>query len=149
MKILLDADGSPVRKETVEIARQYRIPLYIISNVNHVIDEPYGKIVMVDHDPDAADFKILSITDKDSLVITQDYGLASLALAKEASVLHHNGWFFSNDNMEYLLNRRHLNQKARKKGARPPSEKPRSEEQNIQFKTTLESFVKERMTPNG
>jgi len=141
MKILLDADGSPVRQETVSLAQEHQIPLYIISNINHMIEEPYGEILTVDHDKDAADFKILSLIEPGDLVITQDYGLASLVLAKEAHAMHHDGWFYTNFNMEALLMRRHLNAKARKKGNRPPSTKKRTELQNVKFKHSLEQFI--------
>ncbi len=38
--------------------------------------------IYVDSGADAADYRIMQLAQKEDLIITQDYGLASLALAK-------------------------------------------------------------------
>jgi uncharacterized protein YaiI (UPF0178 family) len=143
MTILLDADGSPVRKFVVEIAKKHNIDLIIVSNIHHMIEEPYGEIVTVDDAHDQADHEIVKRTKKGDLVITQDYGLASLILAKGAYAMHQDGWFFTHSNIDHLLMTRHLNQKMRRAGKRTKNMKKRKQETNTIFIQALERFLKD------
>ncbi len=141
MKILLDADGSPVRKYVVSIAEKHQIDLVIVSNIHHMIDEPYGDVVTVDDAHDQADHEIIKRTQKGDLVITQDYGLASLVLAKKAYAMHQDGWFFTHANIDHLLMTRHLNQKMRRARKRTKNMKKRKQETNDIFIKALERFL--------
>ena len=60
-----------------------------------------------------ADYRIMQLA-KEDLIVTQDYGLASLALAKGCIVLHHKGYKYTNDNIEQLLQTRYLSAMVRK-----------------------------------
>lgn len=144
MKILIDADGSPVRKSVVKIAKNNQIELIIISNVNHEIHDDYGTIITVDQGHDSADHKIVELTHRGDLVITQDYGLAALILGKKAYALHQDGWFFTNDNIDMLLMRRHHHQVLRKATKRLPHIKKRNPKQDEQFEQALLKFLKEK-----
>ena len=64
---------------------------------------------------------------KEDLIVTQDYGLASLALAKGCIVLHHKGYKYTNDNIEQLLQTRYLSAMVRKSGKRTKGPKPFTE----------------------
>lgn len=146
MKILIDADGSPVRKIVVRLAKKYQIRLLIISNVNHDIDEDYGDHIMVDSGFDQADHEIIKHLEKGDLVITQDYGLASLVLAKKGLALHQNGWFYRDETIDALLQKRYFNQQMRKIKKRPPHIPKRSVEDNIKFEKALENYLKSLTT---
>lgn len=141
MKILLDADGSPVRKYVVSIAEKWHVDLVIVSNIHHMIDEPYGDVITVDDARDQADHEIVKRTQKGDLVITQDYGLASLVLAKGAYAMHQDGWFFTHSNIDHLLMTRHLNQKIRRAGKRTKNMKKRKQEANTIFVEALVRFL--------
>ena len=69
--------------------------------------------IYVDSGADAADYRIMQLA-KEDLIVTQDYGLASLALAKGCIVLHHKGYKYTNDNIEQLLQTRYLSAMVRK-----------------------------------
>ncbi|MFP4287008.1 MAG: YaiI/YqxD family protein [Candidatus Izemoplasmataceae bacterium] len=142
MKIIIDADASPVRKIVVEIAKKYEIELIMVSNINHEIAESYGRVYTVDQGQDSADHLIVSLTNKNDLVVTQDYGLAALVLAKGAQAIHQDGWFFTNDNIDQLLMSRHLNQKLRKVNKRIKPIPKRQKKQDEEFKITLERYLK-------
>ncbi len=61
----------------------------------------------------------MKLASKGDLVITQDYGLASLALAKGCLVMHHEGLeMYTNKNIDDLLQTRYLSAQARKAGKR-------------------------------
>ena len=141
MKILIDADASPVRKIVVKLAKAHHIELIIVSNVNHDIHEAYGTIITVDQGFDSADHKIVGLTNKGDLVITQDYGLASLILSKKAYALHQDGWFFNKDNIDQLLMSRYLNQKLRKVNKRLKPIPKRKQDQNDAFEQALNAYI--------
>ncbi len=145
MKIIIDADGSPVRKIVVRLAKHYDIPLIIISNVHHQIDEDYGEHVMVDAGHDVADHEIVKRTEAGDLVITQDYGLASLVLGKKADAIHQNGWFFTQENIDSLLLQRHLSQKMRKTTRRHGHIRKRKATDNEKFERVLTAYIKSKI----
>ncbi len=146
MKILVDADGCPVRKIVVNIAKTEEIPLLIVSNLHHHIEEDYGEHLRVDDSVDEADHAIISRTQKADLVITQDYGLAALALSKGAYVLHQDGWFYTNETIDGLLMKRYLGQKMRKRNKRLSVIPKRTQVQNTNFEKALKMFIDKTKT---
>jgi len=144
MRIFIDADASPVRKIVVEIAKKHHIPLTMISNINHEINEEYGEIIKVDQGFDSADHKIVELCQKGDLVITQDYGLAALILGKNAYAMHQDGWLFTNHNIDMLLMRRHHNHVMRKASKRTPHIPKRKAVQNKHFEENILLFLKEK-----
>lgn len=113
MKILIDGDACPVIRITENIAEANQIAITIFCDIHHKIESDYSKIVIVDSGPDAVDFALISHCEKQDLVITQDYGLASLVLMQEALALHPNGWQYTKQNIETLLLQRYLSRKER------------------------------------
>lgn len=77
------------------------------------------------------------------MVITQDYGVAAMALGKRAYAMHQNGWQYTNENIERLLMERHLAKKARRAYGKHHLKGPRkrSEEDDLQFKDRLERLL--------
>ncbi len=148
MKIVLDADATPVLKEVVAVASLFKTPLLIISDYNHHLESVYGDVIMVDQAQDSADHAIISQTVSGDLVITQDYGLAALILSKNAYAMHHDGWFYKTSNIDQLLMRRHLQQKERKFSKRYTKIPKRKTVQNSIFKEKLTQFLIEKgVTP--
>ncbi len=143
MKILLDADGSPVRDIVVELAKTYNVSLIMISNIHHEINETYGTHIQVDSGADVADHEILKRTEEGDLVVTQDYGLASLVLGKKAYALHQDGWFYTDENINMLLFQRHMGAKMRKANKRYGHTSKRKKEDNFRFKKTLDIYLKQ------
>ena len=141
MKILLDADATPVLKEVVDVASTYKIKLLIISDFNHHLDTAYGDIIKVDQANDSADHMIINNTVKNDLVITGDYGLAALVLAKHADAMHFDGWRYDPSNIDRLLNQRHFQQKQRRILKRYHHIPKRKSEQNKVFKTKLIDYL--------
>jgi len=114
MRIFIDADGCPVVKLTINKAKERKIPVTVVKNYAHVIEDDYAEIVTVDISNDAADYYIANHIRKEDILITQDYGLAAMALSREAHILNQNGLIIHNGNIMTLLDRRHINQKMRK-----------------------------------
>jgi len=141
MKILIDADASPVRTMTVEIAKAYNIPVVIVSNYHHQIASDYAKVIIVDSGRDMADNEIIKQTEAGDLVITQDYGLASIILMKKAYALHQNGWFYTENNIDMLLMQRQIGQKMRRSNHRYGHTPKRKESDDLKFKEQLIDFI--------
>ena len=78
---------------------------------------------------------------KEDLIVTQDYGLASLALAKGCIVLHHKGYKYTNDNIEQLLQTRYLSAMVRKSGKRTKDTKPFTAEDKEKFRELFKSMI--------
>ena len=141
MKILIDADGSPVVEETIEIAKEYKIDVLIVKNFAHEIHSDYAKVISVDISRDSADFYIVNHVDPGDIVITQDYGLAAMCLSKEAIAINQNGLVYDEDNIDGMLNRRHLHQSLRRQNkylSKPKKRKPKS---NLSFKESLRELL--------
>jgi hypothetical protein len=118
MKILVDADACPVKTIIEKKARESGVELIMVCNPNHAIESSYAQVIMVDYAPEAVDIAITNRTQGGDIVVTQDYGLASLVLAKKAQAIHPDGRIYNSVNIETLLAQRYLNARARRGGMR-------------------------------
>ena len=116
MRIFIDADGCPVVDETINIAKKLNIPVVIVKNYAHVINSSYAEVVTVDLSSDSADYYIVNHMGKGDIVVTQDNGLAAMALAKEGIVINQNGYIIDNENIDAMLSTRHINRELRQRG---------------------------------
>lgn len=137
MKILIDADGCPVVDITLTCARQRELPVLLICDSAHEFQREGAQTITVSKGADSADFRLVNMINKGDIVITQDYGLAAMALAKQAYVLHQNGMRYSDENMDSLLLARHTARKIRRGGGRLKGPAKRTREQDDAFRTAL------------
>lgn len=146
MKILIDADASPVKQEVISLAEQYGLEVILVSSIAHYSTETHPdfvKIVYVEKGADQADFKIIQLARKGDIIVTQDYGLASLLLPKGCHVIHHKGQLYTTDNIDQLLHQRHFSAMQRKSGQRTKGPKPFTQEDRQAFKAFLNDFLQE------
>lgn len=141
MKIYVDADGCPVVDEAVELAQEAKLEIIIVKNYAHIIDNPYATIVSVDISRDSADFYIANAIEKGDIVVTQDYGLAAMCLSKEALAINQNGLIYTQDNIDGMLNRRHLHQQLRRQKIYHSKAKKRQRESNTNFINKLRELL--------
>lgn len=141
MKILIDADGCPVVKITVDIAKKHNIPVAIICDTAHEFSGDYTQVITVGKGADSADFKLVNMTYEKDIVITQDYGLAAMCLAKKAYVLNQNGLIYTADNIDALLLSRHTAKKIRNAGGRLKGGPKRTKQQDKDFEAALMSII--------
>lgn len=141
MTLIIDADGCPVRDITVQMAKSYNLEAIIVCDINHVIRDHYASVITVDKGFDAVDFKIVGIMKKEDLVITQDYGLASLVLSKGGYAMDQNGMLYTDDNIEMLLLRRHISKSVRKAGGKTKGPSKRKKENDVNFKASIREFL--------
>lgn len=141
--IIIDADGCPVRDLAVRYAKKYGLEALIVCDINHMIRDNYAKVITVDKGYDAVDFKIIGLMHSGDLVITQDYGLASLVLSKAGYAMDQNGMIYDESNIDMLLLRRHMSKQIRKSGGKTKGPSKRKREDDLQFSLALEKFIKE------
>ncbi|MGY3716787.1 YaiI/YqxD family protein [Sutcliffiella cohnii] len=144
MKIYVDADACPVKDIIISEARKYEIPVILVTSFSHYsnAEQPQGvETIYVDSGADAADYRIVKLVKKRDIIVTQDYGLASLGLAKGVIVLHHKGFTYSNENIDQLLQTRYLSAMARKSGQRTKGPKPFTAEDREQFRNQFKQIL--------
>ena len=95
-----------------EIAEKYSIPATLLCDTNHVLYSDYSEVIVVGAGADAVDYKLISICHKGDVVVSQDYGVAAMALGKEAYAIHQSGKWYTNENIDQMLMERHRNKKA-------------------------------------
>ena len=137
MKILIDADGCPVVDSTLACARQKGIEVLLICDTAHYFEREGAKTITVSKGADSADFRLVNLIEKGDLVITQDYGLAAMALAKQAVVLNQDGMRYTADNIDALLLARHTARKIRRGGGRLKGPAKRTKAQDDAFREAL------------
>jgi len=144
MKILVDADACPVREIIEKIAKKNSVELIYIVDTSHLLESDYAKVVTVSKAADAADFALVNMIEKGDIVVTQDYGVAAMALAKKAYPMHHTGKQFTDGNIEQKLFERHLAKKARRSGMRAGKHKKFTDEARNEFESRFGELVKSR-----
>lgn len=141
MKIYVDADGCPVVDIVIDIGKKYDLDVIVVKNHAHKIVDDYAQIVSVDISNDSADFYIVNRVEKRDIVVTQDYGLAAMCLSKEAVPINQNGLIYSNNNIEGMLNSRHIHKTLRRQGIHHSKAKKRKSHTDIVFKDKLEELI--------
>lgn len=114
MKIYVDADACPVVRIVEQIAKKNNIPVMLLCDTNHVLTSDYSEIKVIGAGADAVDFALVNLCGKSDIVVTQDYGVAAMALGKGAYAIHQSGKWYTNDNIDQMLMERHLSKKARR-----------------------------------
>ena len=144
MKILIDADASPVKKEIIQCAEKYNVPVVLVSSIAHYSLEEHPdfvEVIYVEKGADRADFKIVQLARKHDIIVTQDYGLASLLLPKGCRVIHHKGYEYTMDNIDTLLQNRHFSALQRQSGQRTKGPKPFTNEERQKFLSFFEEVL--------
>lgn len=147
MKIYVDADACPVQDCIISIAQKANLKVVLVrsySHFSHTDLPPHVKTIHVDKGADVADFKIIQLVKKTDIVVTQDYGLASLCLAKGCIVLHHKGFTYTNHNIDRLLHSRYMGAMARKSGEKTRGPKAFTKEDEHKFSTLLKQTIEQR-----
>ena len=141
MKVLIDADGCPVVDITVKLCVKHSIECLILCDNAHVFQKPGATTLTFDKGADSVDFALANRVQTGDVVVTQDYGLAAMCLAKRALVLNQDGMAYTAGNIDALLLQRHTAKKLRRAGVRTRGLAKRTPEQNEDFARVLESLL--------
>lgn len=146
MQILVDADACPVKKIIVRLAKQKNIPVTMLIDTSHELDDGYSKIITVDKQADSVDYALMGLLTREDIVVTQDYGLAAMVIGKGARAINQNGLVFTDANMDKLLLERHIGQKIRRGGGRTKGPAKRTKNDDARFEEAFERLLTE---PSG
>ena len=141
MTILIDADGCPVVDLTLQIAKRFGVPVIILCDTAHQIEREGAQTLVFDKGADSVDFALVKRVKPGDIVVTQDYGLASMCLAKCARVLNQNGLEYTADNIDALMLRRYENKKLLRAGKHPKGSPKRTKEQDVAFSTHFKAVL--------
>jgi uncharacterized protein YaiI (UPF0178 family) len=78
------------------------------------------------------------------IVVTGDYGLAAMVLAKAGYVITNSGKYITNDNIDFVLETRHENKMNRMQGKRGSKIKKRTTDDDDRFISSLIELVKRK-----
>lgn len=141
MTLLIDGDGCPVIDIAIRLCQELQIPCFLFCDTAHEFHREYAQTLIFDTDPDSVDFAIANRVSPGDIVITQDYGLASMCLARGARSIHQDGWEYTQDNIGALLLQRHESRKHRATGGRTKGPKKRTRSQDIAFEEGLTQLL--------
>jgi len=141
MKVYVDADACPVKEIIVFEAKKRNIEVIMISDTAHEISDGYSNVIVVDKSADSVDIKIANLIAKDDVVVTQDFGVATMALGKGAKALNQNGMIYTNDNIDRLMFERFLGKKIRRAGGRTKNVSKRTREDDENFRKSFISIL--------
>lgn len=143
MKILIDADGCPVVDMTVRLAAKHGAECVILCDTAHEFNREGAQTVVVEKGADSVDFKLVNLVREGDIVVTQDYGLAAMCLARKAVPLSQNGMVYTDKNIDQLLFTRYVSKKIRNSGGRLKGPSKRKPEQDKAFEEALERLIKD------
>lgn len=147
MRILVDADGCPVVDIVLRLCRRAAVACILLCDTAHEFHRPGVQTLVFDKGADSVDFALANRVLPGDLVVTGDYGLASMCLAKQAQVLHPDGWCYHQGNIDALLLARHEARKLRASGGRSKGPKKRSPAQDAAFEEALNQLLQGK--PSG
>ena len=149
-RVLVDADACPVIRIVERIAKAHGVPVTLLCDTNHVLSSDYAEVKVIGAGADAVDFALINLCRRGDVVVTQDYGVAALALGKGAHAIHQNGGLYTQDNIDQMLMERHLARKARmgkgKHHLKGP--KKRTKEEDDAFETVFRKLLMQIATEN-
>lgn len=147
MHILVDADACPVVGIVEKTAKQYQIPCTLLCDTNHVLYSDYSEVKIIGAGADAVDYALINSCHKGDIVVSQDYGVAAMALSKGAYAIHQSGRWYTNDNIDQMLMERHMAKKARMGKGKHHIKGPakRTEEDDKRFEASLKQLIERAM----
>lgn len=145
LRIIVDGDACPVKSEIVETARAFSVPVCMVASFDHHLPQVEGvENVQVDRSSQSADMFIANKVKSGDIVITQDFGLACLAIAKHAHTISFRGETYTEHNIDYLLERRAEFAKRRRQGVRSKGPRPLTDEDRKRFQQNLTKLLQEK-----
>ncbi len=141
MKVYIDADACPVVDIAITLCNKYNTPCILVCDTAHCMIRDGAETLTTDKGADSADFAIANRVENSDIVITQDYGLASMCLAKGAKVVHQDGWEYTQWNIDALLLHRHESRKYRESGGHIKGPKKRTQQLNQAFSKAFEKLL--------
>lgn len=143
MRIYVDADACPVISIVEQVAEKNNIAVTLLCDTNHVLYSDYSEVKVIGAGADAVDFALINLCKRNDIVVTQDYGVATMALGKGALAIHQSGKWYTDENIDQMLMERHLGKKMRRASGKNhlKGSKKRTMEDDIRFAQLFERLI--------
>lgn len=141
MRILVDADACPVKEIIVRLAKKRNVPVTMLIDTSHQLNDGYSKVITVDKQADSVDFALVGLLTREDIVVTQDFGLAAMVLGKGAQAVNQNGMVYTDANIDKLLMERHIGAKVRRGGGRSKGPAKRTKEDDERFEAVFSKML--------
>lgn len=140
-RIVLDADGCPVVDEAIAVAKRFSLECLILCDTSHHFEREGARTLTFSKGADSVDFAVVNLVLRGDVVVTQDYGLAAMCLARGVRILNQDGMEYTAANMEALLMARHTAKKIRNGGGRLKGPPKRTPAQDAAFVAALTALL--------
>jgi len=149
VKIIVDADACPKNALLLcmKIAAEFKIPVWTVASFNHNIISDHH--IVVGNGSQEADIKVINLSEAGDVVVTQDWGLASMVLGKPAYCLSPSGREYRPENIEFLMEEREIKAKLRRGGGKTKGPAKRTPEDDRVFSATLLRILTQAQPKNA
>lgn len=141
MRILIDGDACPGKHIIESTAKENHIEVIIYCDTNHILKSSYSTVVTVDSGFQSVDMVIVNKVKSGDIVVSQDYGVAAMVLAKKAYAINPKGYIYHEGNMDKLLFERYISSKVRRTGGRTSNPKKRTKEDDKRLRENLVQLI--------
>lgn len=140
-RILIDADGCPVVEESITLATRFGLECLLLCDTSHCFEKPGAVTLTFSKGADSVDFALVNLVRPGDLVVTQDYGLAAMCLARGVRILNQDGAEYTSENIDALLLARHTAKRIRSSGGRLKGSTKRTPAQDRSFTEALHTIL--------
>ena len=144
-KLFIDADACPVTREAIATARERGWSVVVVANSTQNLDRYASRrgveAVQVSGGRDAADFAVVERLSEGDAVVTQDIGLAAMALGRGAGAISPRGRIFHLATIDAELAVRHAEARLRRQGGRHGGPPKFTDEDREHFVEQLERVL--------
>ena len=141
MKIIIDGDACPGISIIEKVAITRNIPVKLYCDIHHFIQSDYIDVKIVDSGFQSVDMYVMNEAKSGDIVVSQDYGVAAICLSRKAGVINPKGYIYNEDNIQRLLEERHISQKIRRGGGKTSNPKKRVKEDDIRLEKNLIKLI--------
>lgn len=145
-RVIVDADACPRACLAVltRLKARFGYRLITVASFHHQIQS--DDHIVVGDAPDEADLKVAGLVRQGDIVVTQDFGLAALVLAKGGKALSPKGMIYDPQTIDFLLDERSLKAKLQRAGKRSKGPKARTQEDDRRFESSLIGLLTDSST---
>jgi uncharacterized protein YaiI (UPF0178 family) len=115
----------------------------MVASVAHEIPSyPQVEVIKVDSSSQSADLYIMNRIQRGDILITGDFGLASIVLGKKAYAISPSGREYLQGNIDMMLEERHVHAKIRRAGGKTRGPKAFGKEERHRFHISLTNLLR-------
>jgi len=146
LKIFIDADACPVKKETFRVAQRHELKVYVVANTRMSIpNSAIFELILVSDAFDAADDWIVEHAKPNDIVVSDDIPLAARCLQQGAQVIGSKGHEFTPESIGNALANRELSAYLREHGVTGGGPAPFTPKDRSRFLDRLDALIRKSM----